>query len=909
MSVFHRVLLVSVLICTAVSVANGAADRSKAVLLDIPESVAEKQFGPLPVSTFTEEEIREMAAYRFAGDTVKLLVVLVDWWDRPHTYSRETIDSMIFSRDVYPGGSVADYFHEVSYGDVAIDGEVVEWYNAGYFSDFGSYDFEDILPALDPVIDYSEYDNDGDGSVDAVTFVRSGTGQEDTGDPSEIWSFAISYYPHTGPGPYDGVYVDRWNTSPELRPLRDPAWPPDFLGVDSLNRIRVFCHELTHNLGLPDVYDYDDKLDTTTYFTPNDGNDHPFVDWCLMGYAGYGIMSIRSSVPSHLCGWQKYQMGWVDPIVIEGGTHEDVVIYDIETHRDSSLYKVPIDYAEGEYFLLEYRNPFSSGKFDKVDSDFSVYFPNTVSYGGDSLDQGLLISHVHDSLGAYWWRINYGLPSYPHYTVAVEDAGYNPFHDMTMNPEGYITDSAQWYHPYEMRRAATFSSEVPGQEEFSPTTTPSSDGYSGPSGIVVRVDSIVGDRLYAYIHNPLSDDLDGDGITNSDDNCPTAPNPDQTDFNANGIGDLCEEIVDTVATTCTKLAVTSWGNAAYGGTNGASLDYRDIGDCENYYLNSGSPVLAYDPGSGAVVDRNVSIYSSTFLPDFDGRLTQGTQDMGDHEIFRSASLTSSDSAIGIERVWYSPTQSDTCQFVIQVLRVYSADGESHSNIAVGEVLDWDIPWYDFHTGYIDSDRRMVYQRAPGSGCDSDNQRYGGIALVGARVNEDCVDSTVQPHNMRSDTVNSYWNPWDGAEFYAFMQEGGYFSSPDATDLFSLLTFDPDLTVVPGDTIEFYTIVASTRGASPRTLPEVIDQAKLWFADHVACYLDASCCILRGDFTHDGSVNVSDLTAYVDFLFRSGPAPACEEEADANGTTTMNVSDLTYIVDFLFRGGPQPLSCP
>jgi hypothetical protein len=37
-------------------------------------------------------------------------------------------------------------------------------------------------------------------------------------------------------------------------------------------------------------------------------------------------------------------------------------------------------------------------------------------------------------------------------------------------------------------------------------------------------------------------DVDGDGIPNAEDNCPTVPNGDQLDMNGNGIGDACERI-------------------------------------------------------------------------------------------------------------------------------------------------------------------------------------------------------------------------------------------------------------------------------------------------------------------------------------------------------------------------------
>jgi len=144
---------------------------------------------------------------------------------------------------------------------------------------------------------------------------------------------------------------------------------------------------------------------------------------------------------------------------------------------------------------------------------------------------------VHDSLGAPWFRINSGQPTYPHYTVAVEDAGYNPAFDAASNPEGHVTDSAHWWYPYETRKAATFSSEVPGQQVFGPSTDPSSDGYNGPSGVTVIVDSIVDERLFVSVTQP---DADGDGWADGSDNCPDSSNADQLDSDGDGLGDACD---------------------------------------------------------------------------------------------------------------------------------------------------------------------------------------------------------------------------------------------------------------------------------------------------------------------------------------------------------------------------------
>ncbi len=495
-----------------------AADLSRAVILDVPDSKIESQFGKLPPLQLTPQDLAGMASYRFEGDTLKVLAILVEWDNRPHTYSRETFDSLLFSRNVFPGGSLADYYYEVSYGQLCVTGQVLEWYNAGWYYD--DYWLEDLFADLDPDIDYSQFDGDHNGDVDAAVFIRSGNGEEDSQVSWDIWSYAMVYPPGSGPGPFDGMYIPRWNTSPETRPLRNPDNPTQFSGVDTLNRIRVFAHEMAHCIGLPDLYDYDDKLVTSTYYTPDDDNDHPYMDWCLMGYYGYGLFSIGTDIPVHLCGWCKKEMGWIQPVVLTEGTYQDLVIHSFETTNDSSLYLIPIDPAQGEYFLLEYRNRVSPAQYDKVDSDFSCYFWPDLAYGCDPLDRGLLVTHVHDSLGAYYWRINSGTPDLPHYTVAVEDAGYNPTRDVWSNPEGFVTDSAQWWYPYETRKAAVFSSDVSGQETFGPETYPSSDGYYSPTGIVVTVDSMLSDRLYAYVYIPSSfslGDANGDEVVDLED--------------------------------------------------------------------------------------------------------------------------------------------------------------------------------------------------------------------------------------------------------------------------------------------------------------------------------------------------------------------------------------------------------
>ncbi len=63
----------------------------------------------------------------------------------------------------------------------------------------------------------------------------------------------------------------------------------------------------------------------------------------------------------------------------------------------------------------------------------------------------------------------------------------------------------------------------------------------------------------------------------------------------------------------------------------------------------------------------------------------------------------------------------------------------------------------------------------------------------------------------------------------------------------------------------------------------------------------------------GEIDVADLTYLVEFLFKGGPAPLCEDEGNVDGLEgpggPIDVADLTYLVDYLFKGGPEPPACP
>src|SRR5262245_52612738 len=78
-----------------------------------------------PFST-PESVIRNAAAERAPlTGTVRVIVVLVDFSDKPMTATVEDFHDLFFSTGIIPHGSVKEYYTEVSNGSVDIVGEVV----------------------------------------------------------------------------------------------------------------------------------------------------------------------------------------------------------------------------------------------------------------------------------------------------------------------------------------------------------------------------------------------------------------------------------------------------------------------------------------------------------------------------------------------------------------------------------------------------------------------------------------------------------------------------------------------------------------------------------------------------------------------------------------------------------------
>ncbi|MEZ5357942.1 MAG: hypothetical protein R3F48_03865 [Candidatus Zixiibacteriota bacterium] len=74
----------------------------------------------------------------------------------------------------------------------------------------------------------------------------------------------------------------------------------------------------------------------------------------------------------------------------------------------------------------------------------------------------------------------------------------------------------------------------------------------------------------------------------------------------------------------------------------------------------------------------------------------------------------------------------------------------------------------------------------------------------------------------------------------------------------------------------------------------------------ATSLNADCGVC-GDLTGDGNVDISDVTAFVNWYYRwpDPITPNCEQGADMNCDNSVQLWELDYLVDYLFNFGPAP----
>jgi len=316
---------------------------------------------------------------------INILAIMVDFSDQNNQVAAVSFDTLIYVNVI---GTVRNYYQEVSYGLLTITTvnlpstlgwtqapQTLAYYAYGQYGLYGAYPHnaqklvEDAVDAVDASVNFAQYDNDSDGFVDGLIVVHAGVGAEFSGSANDIWSHKWSINPRAK----DGVYVTTYSMEPEY-------WttPGDMT-------CGVYCHELGHVFGLPDLYD-------TDYSSEGIG------DWSLM--AGGSWNGSLGDSPAHPDAWCKIQLGFASPNVLSTD-QSGVSIPAAESNQ--AIYKLWTNGAPAnEYFLVENRQQIG----------YDTYLPA----------DGLLIWHIDDNVADNdneWWP---GCGWGSHYAVALVQA-------------------------------------------------------------------------------------------------------------------------------------------------------------------------------------------------------------------------------------------------------------------------------------------------------------------------------------------------------------------------------------------------------------------------------------------------------------------------------------------------------
>jgi M6 family metalloprotease-like protein len=325
-------------------------------------------------TVMTAEEVSAAGGIAVAGERfIPVLPVLFLGTPNP-PYPVADLQRELFDGP-FPTGTMKDYYLEVSYNRLTVNGEVHPWQplsrndlfyqGADFIGDNGRTQpchgmcrgagtgdlLEEALQANDGNIDFGSTDNDGpdgrpnsgddDGFVDFVAFVHPEVGGECENAVStrNIWSHRWTYDAWKGQ-PF--VTNDR-KTGGGFIQVNDYVIVPALACDDrTMIQIGVFAHEFGHAFGLPDLYDTDD----------DNGKSEGVGNWCLMSGGTWGGDGDSPERPAHLSAWAKAELGWIVPDrVSNAGRFRPALVTPSE--RTPLAYRIPI--SRTQYYLIENR--------------------------------------------------------------------------------------------------------------------------------------------------------------------------------------------------------------------------------------------------------------------------------------------------------------------------------------------------------------------------------------------------------------------------------------------------------------------------------------------------------------------------------------------------------------------------
>ncbi len=362
----------------------------------------------------------------------KIIMVMVEFSDRsfPATHSKAYYQNTLFSESGY---TMKTYYKENSYGKFDIEGKVYGVYKINKPVSYFHYKpgmnsnlnrmkelTQLIVQAASKDINFKEYD----------VYNSKGERKSD----GFVDHFGIVF-----PGSFDDIWPHRWGGL--TLASDDGVIVNGYFLQNTASPVGTFIHEFGHDIGLPDLYDY---------------------DYSSYGIGLWGTMALGSwggggKIPVHLSAWSKMKLGWMQPTIVTESQSLELA----SSSSSPTVLKIPIGSVfSKEYFLVENRQK----------SGFDQSIP----------DDGILIWHVNENRNNNNDEISK--------LVDVIEASPNKDLDKPFNSH---------------RPVYTHTFKLGAKTEFSGDTQPSSKDQEGnPTGIEIKVTSASGNIMTLDIVRP-----------------------------------------------------------------------------------------------------------------------------------------------------------------------------------------------------------------------------------------------------------------------------------------------------------------------------------------------------------------------------------------------------------------------
>lgn len=319
-------------------------------------------------------------------------------------------------------GSVSDYFKAQSRGKFQLTFDVYgpvtlshsqQYYGGNDDSGNDQHPEEMIVEACqlvkDEVGDFSKYDWDGDGKADQVFVVYAGKGEADSEDAEDtVWPHMWELSEADMDFQVNGITIDTYACSNEI---------DDYGNIEGIG---CFCHEFSHCMGFPDMYD----ISYSGWFGMS--------EFDLMDMGSYNGNAFR---PAGYSAYEMMMCSWLEPTEL---STDEVAVTDLQPMSNGGHGYIIYNQAHpDEYYLLENRQktnwdsglPAKGLMITHVDFDKDIWMDNTPNtkvttqdknqygYSKTNDHQRITIIHADNDDDSKYWVDNWFQTGYTKQTL------------------------------------------------------------------------------------------------------------------------------------------------------------------------------------------------------------------------------------------------------------------------------------------------------------------------------------------------------------------------------------------------------------------------------------------------------------------------------------------------------------